>query len=118
VDFVKDNAKAIIAFVVGVLGNMMIDLASGNAPIPTNTEEWMRYLIFSFGSAAAVYGTRNKLTTDQVIKGLPKLPNAAGAIAAAVPAMVQPMQEAIVKQVVSALPPQAREIVGKYPFWG
>lgn len=72
-DLFKEWAKAVAAFVAGVVANMVSDLIAGKSPFPTTPAEWARYVILSVGAAIAVGGTPNKLNEKQVTTGLKKL---------------------------------------------
>ena len=64
----KPYAKAIVAFVLGVVTNMIADLLNGNAPWPQSGAEWVRYLISVVGVTAGVYGVPNQITQKQIDK--------------------------------------------------
>ena len=114
-DFIKVNAKAIIAFVATVLLNALVDLLNGARPWPQNAAEWIQYLVTAFGAALAVYTTTNKLTVKQVEKGLPGLPNPGAAVAAALPAMAHTVQVDLTNRVLDSLPPVVKGAVKQ--FW-
>lgn len=65
---IKVYAKAVAAFVAGVIANMATDLVNGTAPWPQTGAEWSRYLITSFGAAIGAYAIRNKITPEQAVK--------------------------------------------------
>lgn len=56
----KVYAKAIAAFIAGVLANMVSDLANGQAPWPQSAGEWLRYTLTSVGAGAAAYAVPNR----------------------------------------------------------
>lgn len=64
----KVHAKTFVAFVAGVLGNMIVNLVTGNAVWPQTKEQWLQYALTSFGTAIAVWLTRNKITQRQLDK--------------------------------------------------
>lgn len=69
IEFVKVNAKAIAAFVVGIILNAIQAVVNGQAPWPHTLKDWGIYLGTSLVAGVAVWATGNKLTTGQVIKG-------------------------------------------------
>lgn len=66
--FVKEWAKTISAFVAGVVANMIVNLVQSGTVWPQTKNEWVQYVLTSFGSAIAVALTRNKITQKQLDK--------------------------------------------------
>lgn len=71
----KKYAKAIAAFIVTLLANMLTDLGSGKAPWPQDLHEWLRYLGTSIAITAVVFGVPNSQDKGQVASSLRKLPD-------------------------------------------
>jgi len=115
VDWLKEHAKTIAAFVATVLANALMDLINGARPWPQNGNEWLQYLGSAFLVSVGVYGTTNKLTHDQAVKGLPKLADPGSAVAGAMPAMAHTVQQDVTNQVINALPPVVKDSVKQ--FW-
>jgi hypothetical protein len=66
--------KAIAAFVIPLLTNMVMDLLQGTAPWPQNQEEWIRYVGLSVVTAAGVFFTKSETTPEQVTRIAEKKP--------------------------------------------
>jgi hypothetical protein len=64
--FLKEYAKTAAAFVVGVVGNMIVNLVNGGAPWPQTSAEWLQYALTSFGAAIATLIVPNKITQKQL----------------------------------------------------
>ena len=71
-DTIKKYAKSVGAFVAVFIGNMILDLINGKVPFPTTKEEWVQYLVTSFGAALGAWSLRNKITEKQVEKAIAK----------------------------------------------
>lgn len=65
---VKEYAKTIAVFVFGVVSGMIINLMNEGTVWPANKEEWIRFVVNSFGSAIAALLVRNKITQKQLDK--------------------------------------------------
>lgn len=65
-NWLKVHAKTFVAFLAGVIGNMIVNLINGSAVWPQTKEQWLQYAITSFGTAIAVWFTRNKITQKQL----------------------------------------------------
>lgn len=63
---VKVYAKAIAAFVAGVVANMIVNLVNGSTPWPHTGNEWLQYGLTSLGAAIAALAVRNKITQKQL----------------------------------------------------
>lgn len=73
---VKEYAKAVAVFIVGIATNMLLDLVNGEKPWPQSPEEWRQYVLTSVGAALAALLVRNKITQKQ----LDKDPNVIGGV--------------------------------------
>ena len=104
-ELVKKYAKAIVAFILAIVVNMVTDLASGARPWPQDRDEWFRYLGSSVVLALGVYGVPNKQDKGQVSKSLDKLPEGE--------------TREVVTEGLASLPDQeAKEaVVDAYPTW-
>jgi hypothetical protein len=60
--------KAIAAFVVSVVGNMIVNLVNGTAPWPQTSAQWMQFAVTSFGAAIGAWLIPNKITQKQIDK--------------------------------------------------
>ena len=115
-DIIKVNAKAIVAFVVGILTNAILAVLQGQAVWPQTPKEWGQYLLTSFVAGLAVWATGNKLTEKQIVKGAKDqninviTPETIEAVANDVAAQTVPHAEAVVKDVLSKLPDVLPEI--------
>ncbi|QGJ90073.1 holin [Mycobacterium phage Indlulamithi] len=108
-NFLKVNAKAVVAFVVGVILNAVNDVISGKAPWPTSLADWGRYLGTSLIGAVVVWATGNKLTEKQIVnaavkQGVTVVTNTAIDAAASA-------AQNTVEQATSVLPQPAAEVV-------
>lgn len=74
-EFLKQAAKAVVAFVLPILVNMVMDLVNGNAPFPQTGQEWLRYVLSSVVTGLGVYGVPNKQSEKQITESLQKLPD-------------------------------------------
>ena len=80
-NFLKVNAKAIAAFLVGVFGNGVTDLLNNNAPWPQTGTEWGRWVITTLGVGFSAWAFPNRITQKQLDKdpgvppGVVLLPN-------------------------------------------
>lgn len=68
-EFLKVNAKAIAAFVAGLLLNAITAVINGQVPWPQSLKEWGQYLGTSLVAGVMVWATGNKLTQQQIVKG-------------------------------------------------
>lgn len=66
--FIKVYAKAIAAFVAGVVGNVIVNLLNGSTPWPQTTAQWVQLALTSFGPAIATWLTTGKITQKQIDK--------------------------------------------------
>lgn len=78
---IKEYAKAIAAFVAGVVGNMIVQLINGGTPWPQTSAEWTQYVVTSFGAAIGALVATNKITQKQ----LDKDPNVVGGVVVETP---------------------------------
>lgn len=67
-NLVKEYAKAIAAWVAGVVVSVVINLVNGSTPWPTNLHELVQLLVVSFGPAIAVALQPAKISDKQVEK--------------------------------------------------
>jgi F0F1-type ATP synthase assembly protein I len=65
---VKEWAKTIAAFVLGVLVSIVTNLMNGTTPWPQTNKELIQLLIMAFVPAIGVALTRNKITQAQLDK--------------------------------------------------
>ena len=68
-EFIKHNAKAVAAALVGVILSAIQAVINGQVPWPTSLAEWGKYLGAAVISYAVVWATGNKLTVSQITKG-------------------------------------------------
>ena len=61
-------AKAIAAFILPLIINMIMDLVNGNQPWPQNGNEWLRYLLSSVVTAVGVYGVPNTTNDPRIAR--------------------------------------------------
>lgn len=73
---IREWGKTVAAFIAGVVTTMIVNLVQGNAVWPQTKDEWIQYVVTSFGAAIAVALTRNKITQKQ----LDKDPNVVGGV--------------------------------------
>jgi uncharacterized membrane protein YeaQ/YmgE (transglycosylase-associated protein family) len=66
VNFIKIYAKTVAAFIVGVIGNAVVNLINGATPWPQTGAQWVQFAVTSFGSAIAVWAFPNKITQKQL----------------------------------------------------
>jgi len=64
--------KAIAAFLVLVVTNLVANLSDGGTPIPATQGEWVRLIATSALGALVVYAPRNTQTEKQVVKAVEK----------------------------------------------
>lgn len=64
--YVKEYAKTVATFVVAVVGNMIVNLVNGSAPWPQTRDQWIQYVVTSFGAAIATLIVPNKITQKQL----------------------------------------------------
>lgn len=65
---VKVYAKTVAVFVAGWVFNVLVDLVKGEKPWPQTKEEWLQYLLTSFGVAFIALVTKNKIVQKQIDK--------------------------------------------------
>lgn len=64
---IKQYAKAIAAFIGGVVLNSVVQLAEGQVPWPQTGAEWLRFALTSLGVAVTVAAApANKVTQKQL----------------------------------------------------
>lgn len=74
-DQIKTISKALAGWLAGVIVSMIYDLTEGGVPFPQTKEEWLRYVLTSFGVAIGVFlAPANKMTPPQVEKQVSDLP--------------------------------------------
>jgi len=64
----KEYAKAIAAFIFGVVGNAIVQLIKGEVPWPQTGAEWAQFALTSFGAAIGALVATNKITQKQLDK--------------------------------------------------
>jgi len=103
-EFIRANAKAILAFVITVLLQAVTDaINSGDAP--TSLIDWARYLGLSLLAGIVVWATGNKLDVGQILSGMKKLP--------------VPEQKEVAQQTLNELPNNVSDaVVAGYPNFG
>lgn len=79
-NIIKVYAKTVVAFLVTLIGNMIVNLVNGNTPWPQNTAQWIQFLVTSVVVALGVAAVPNRLTQNQVDAAVEK-----GHVAAPVP---------------------------------
>jgi hypothetical protein len=62
--------KTILTFLGTVLTNLVANLSDGSTVAPHTASDWVRLFVTSAVATGVVYGTRNKLTIDQIDKAL------------------------------------------------
>lgn len=70
--FLKIYAKTVGAFVFGVVANMVLGLINDGTPWPQTKDEWVQYIVTSFGAAIGAWALRNKVTEKTVQTGITK----------------------------------------------
>lgn len=75
-NWIKEQAKTIAAFVAAFVGNVIVSLINGTTAIPTTKADWIQYLVTSVGAAFAAWLARNKVTQKQIDKD----PNVIGTV--------------------------------------
>jgi hypothetical protein len=66
--------KAIAAFILPLLSNMVLDLSQGSVPWPQTGAEWARYVGLSVVTAAGVFLTKSETTPEQITRISEKKP--------------------------------------------
>ena len=64
----KEYAKAIAAFVAGVVVNVLLSLINGKTPWPQTGNEWLQLALSSFGPALVVALQPARISDKQVEK--------------------------------------------------
>lgn len=67
-DTIKKYAKAIAAFVMPIVGNMVADFFTNGVPIPQTSSDWIRYIVTTLLTAGTVYAVPNAITQKQIDK--------------------------------------------------
>ena len=73
-EFIKETAKAVAGFVVGVVMYIVGRLATGEDTIPTDLKGWGLLALAGIVGYLGVYVPANKRNPQQVAKDLSKLP--------------------------------------------
>lgn len=64
----KVYAKAVAAFVFGVVANLVVNLVHGTTPWPHSTADWVQLFVTSFGAAIGALLTPAKISDKQIDK--------------------------------------------------
>jgi hypothetical protein len=67
-EFLFKNAKAVVAVVLPLLINMVMDLVNGTAPWPQSNQEWLRYVLSSVVIGLGVYGMPNTTKDPEIAR--------------------------------------------------
>lgn len=110
-DKIKEYAKSIVAFVLAVVGNMIIDFTQNGVPFPQTQGEWIRYITSSLVIALGVAGTPNKMTEKQAQRGIDQGVIVDKVIVPAIAKQASNAAKDAVQEVAQHLPASAQVIV-------
>jgi hypothetical protein len=64
----REYAKTIASFIAATIGNAIVNLINGGVPWPQTKEEWLQFVLTTFGAAIAAWIVPNKITQKQLDK--------------------------------------------------
>lgn len=103
-EWVKKNAKSIVAFAITAIVQAVSDRTKTGEGLPSTPAEWLTFLGLSLLAAAVVWLTGNKQDAEQVIKATNKLSTED--------------QVKVAKETLQVLPDKVSDnVVATYPRW-